>query len=345
VLDMRERGNVNEIVLAPGRQLDHKYSLMNETVCPVGALTSRDFRFKARVWFLKSAPGVCTGCATGCNTWNDFDPRNQRVYRIRPRDNEAVNKFWLCDDGMLSYQANTEGRVLLGRVASSAGGALRSVAAPEASLEAARLLGAAKKAGKAVAVVLSALHSTEDNWALAKLAKEALGATRLYLAARPGWDGDRILRHEDANPNRAGAVEAARAFGFDAPTGTAALLAEVQAGGVGAVLALGQVAEQDAAGLGPLSKVPTVVLAANEGPLTAVASVLVPVAAHAEMGGTFTNAKGMAQQWKRAIAPPPGVAPAWEAIADIASRMGISLGVKKLDDVRRALPAPQSATA
>jgi NADH-quinone oxidoreductase subunit G len=111
------------------------------------------------------------------------------------------------------------------------------------------------------------------------------------------------------------------------------------------VLALGQVAEQDAAGLGPLSKVPTVVLAANEGPLTAVASVLVPVAAHAEMGGTFTNAKGMAQQWKRAIAPPPGVAPAWEAIADIASRMGISLGVKKLDDVRRALPAPQSATA
>src|SRR5262249_38243319 len=73
VLDMRERGNVNEIVLSPGKQLDHAYSLMNEHVCPVGALTSRDFRFKARVWFLKTQPGICGGCAKGCNTLVDFD--------------------------------------------------------------------------------------------------------------------------------------------------------------------------------------------------------------------------------------------------------------------------------
>ncbi len=92
VLDMRERGNRNEIVLSPGRELDHDYSLMTEHVCPVGALTSRDFRFKARVWFLRSAPSVCTGCATGCNTHIDYDPRYQRVYRLRPRDNEAVNQ-------------------------------------------------------------------------------------------------------------------------------------------------------------------------------------------------------------------------------------------------------------
>ena len=58
---------------------------MTEHVCPVGALTSKDFRFKARVWFLKSAPGVCTGCATGCNTHVDFDPRYGKVYRLRPR--------------------------------------------------------------------------------------------------------------------------------------------------------------------------------------------------------------------------------------------------------------------
>ncbi|MEY4579923.1 MAG: hypothetical protein RL701_4626, partial [Pseudomonadota bacterium] len=110
VLDMRERGNKNEITVSPGRELDHRYTLMTEHVCPVGALTSRDFRFKARVWFLRTAKGVCNGCATGCNDHVDFDPRHNRVYRIRPRDNAEVNKFWMCDDGMLSYHAIHENR-------------------------------------------------------------------------------------------------------------------------------------------------------------------------------------------------------------------------------------------
>ena len=103
VLDMRERGDKTEIILAPGRELDHKYTLMTEHVCPVGALTSRDFRFKARVWFLKSGQGVCTGCATGCNTHVDYDPRYGKVYRLRPRDNADVNGYWMCDDGMMTY--------------------------------------------------------------------------------------------------------------------------------------------------------------------------------------------------------------------------------------------------
>jgi NADH-quinone oxidoreductase subunit G len=84
MLDLRERGNKNEVVLAPGRALEGDYQLMVEHVCPVGALTSSHFRFKARVWTLKEAPSVCTGCATGCNTWVDIDPREQRAYRSAP---------------------------------------------------------------------------------------------------------------------------------------------------------------------------------------------------------------------------------------------------------------------
>ena len=68
VLDMRQRGNLNEVFVSPGRQLDGKYTFMVEHVCPVGALTTVDFRFKARVWFLKTAKSVCQGCATGCST-------------------------------------------------------------------------------------------------------------------------------------------------------------------------------------------------------------------------------------------------------------------------------------
>ena len=105
VLDMRERGNLNEIFVAPGRQLDNKYTYMADWVCPVGALTTKDFRFKARVWFLRSVKSVCQGCATGCNTYLDYDSRFNRTYRYRPRENEAVNKYWMCDDGMVSVQS------------------------------------------------------------------------------------------------------------------------------------------------------------------------------------------------------------------------------------------------
>src|SRR6478609_5944157 len=112
VLDERQRGNLTEIVVSPGRQLDHDYTLMTEHVCPVGALTSSDFRFKARVWFLRSARTICQGCATGCNAFLDYDPRNNTPYRHRPRENMEVNKYWMCDEGMLSYKRATENRLL-----------------------------------------------------------------------------------------------------------------------------------------------------------------------------------------------------------------------------------------
>src|SRR5690606_35338828 len=193
VLDKRERGNLSEIVLAPGRQLDHAYTLMTEYVCPVGALTAKDFRFKARVWFLRSVRSVCVGCATGSNSYTDFDPRNQTVYRYRPRNNERVNKFWMCDDGMLDYRRIHTGRVL----AAQAGGNQVAVDADlDAAADACRMIDP-----NTSAVVLSAQHSNEDNFALLQLAQRR-GVTRLFLSGRPEGEGDDILRSEDKNPNR-----------------------------------------------------------------------------------------------------------------------------------------------
>src|SRR6187402_1832703 len=118
VLSIRERGNLGEVVVAPARELDNDYTLMTEHVCPVGALTSSDFRFKARVWFLRGARSVCQGCATGCSAFLDYDPRTNTAHRYRPRENLAVNKYWMCDDGMLSYKRAHEDRLsaaLVGR--------------------------------------------------------------------------------------------------------------------------------------------------------------------------------------------------------------------------------------
>lgn len=338
VLDMRERGNRNEICVSPGRELDHDYTLMTEHVCPVGALTSKDFRFKARVWFLKSAPSVCTGCATGCNTWVDFDPRYQRVQRLRPRDNAAVNKFWMCDDGMLSYHRYHEDRLVTGRVRSE--GKVGEVTRDEAIQAAADAL----KSSKKLAVVLSAQHSNEDNFVLLKVARDLLGARKVFLGAldatKSGWKGDEILKNADNNPNRAGALLVAG----EKLEGTAALAKAIEAGEVDAVLSLGFAAAESVQELAALLKVPHVNLAANVGPLPQVASVVVPVASVAESSGTFVNGKGLAQTFSRAVTAPAGITTGWETATAIAKLLGHEFGMKKLPEVRAAMPALPTST-
>jgi NADH-quinone oxidoreductase subunit G len=334
VLDMRERGNKNEIVVSPGRELDHRYTFMTEHVCPVGALTTRDFRFKARVWFLRSQKSVCSGCATGCNDFVDYDPRDGKVYRLRPRDNMQVNRFWMCDDGMMSYHRANEGRIESGLLRN--GDAKTS--SPAAALEAAaRSLRAAGK-GR-VAVVLSAQHSTEDNFAAARLAA-AIGTDKLYLAALGGWEGDDILRSEDNNPNRAGALQAA---GTHVPD-LAELLAAVAASEIDVVLALGGACAESADALAALRKLPTVCLSSNVGPLTDVASIVIPVAHHIEMDGSFINRQGTAQRFWPAVPPPEGVRPAWETLAELGAAIGAPIGFTQLAELRRGMGAGAPVT-
>ncbi len=330
VLDMRERGDRNEIVLAPGRELDHKYTLMTEHVCPVGALTSSDFRFKARVWFLKSRPSVCTGCATGCNTHADYDPRNGKVYRLRPRDNPDVNEFWMCDDGMMTYTRHDTDRLLMPtagrgeeRTPILEGDALELAAEKLSNVESSKL-----------GVVLSAQHTTEDNLALVKLA-QALGAEHLYLAALGGWEGDDILRSEDNNPNRAGAMRAAGGVALK-PVGD--LLTDVQSGSVQGVLALGARTAERLEELAPLVVLDAVVsLTTHVGALSAVAAVAIPVADTFEIEGSFVNEKGMEQAFEPVLAAPIGVEPGWRTIAALAGLLGHDLGFEDLQGLRRGL--------
>ena len=114
-LEMFARGAGQRVSITAGEDFRSPFSGNTVQICPVGALTAKDFRFKARVWFLRSARAVCQGCATGCSAYLDYDPRNSRVYRYRPRENMAVNQYWMCDKGMLSYPRAHEGRVVRAR--------------------------------------------------------------------------------------------------------------------------------------------------------------------------------------------------------------------------------------
>jgi NADH-quinone oxidoreductase subunit G len=122
------RGDMSVIETFPGKQLDNPYSGNVVDVCPVGALTSKDFRFKMRVWFMKSVKSVCSGCSNGCNTFLDF--KDDVSYRYRPRENKQVNDYWMCDGGRLSYKAFNDGRqeqVVARGVVSTVGTALKEV--------------------------------------------------------------------------------------------------------------------------------------------------------------------------------------------------------------------------
>jgi NADH-quinone oxidoreductase subunit G len=323
VLDMRERGNLNEITVAPGRQLDGHYTFMTEHVCPVGALTTKDFRFKARVWFLKTAASVCQGCATGCNAHLDYDPRYNKAYRYRPRDNEQVNKFWMCDDGMLTYKAAHVGRVLEARVAGA------PVPVTRALDEVKALFAGVPREG--VAIVLSAQHSLEDNWALRDLGLSLLGTRSVFVSGQADGYADDILIHRDKNPNTRGAMDLC-----PAAKPIASLLDEVAAGRVTHVVALGGAAPVD---VGRLSTAKVVVIAANEGPLTGSARVVLPAASWAEASGTYVNAKGLRQVSDKALEPQGASRPAWEHVASVAAALGKEPAWATLKQIRAQLSA------
>ncbi len=330
------RGDHSEIAVAPGRTLDCAYSLMTAHICPVGALTSRDFRFQCRVWFLAGAPLVCPGCATGCAAC--LDHHRGRGYRLRPRINDAVNRCWLCDDGVLAYRLHNDHRICapeLGR------GESKDAAWADALAEAALALSKVPKGERAA--VLSAEHTCEENYALVVFAREALGVERFFLAARPGGEGDKLLRNADKNPNRAGVK---LMLGAE-PEPMQALLEAATAGRIRGVLALGAEASAPS---GPVStgllRLDTLVsLAPRRGPLPEAAHVRLPCTSFAEAAGTYVNAKGMAQSFGRAMAPRGEALEVHEILARLARRLDLSLPFRTAEDVRAAVAPrlPQAA--
>ena len=107
------RGDHAKVSTLPGRKLSNPYAMNIVDICPVGALTSKDFRFKQRVWFLQTVNAVCQGCAKGCSIYIDHNKMKYQddvIYRFRPRRNDEVNGFFMCDEGRLSYKALQENR-------------------------------------------------------------------------------------------------------------------------------------------------------------------------------------------------------------------------------------------
>lgn len=333
VLEMRERGNLNEIMVAPGRKLEGNYTFMTEHVCPVGALTTKDFRFKARVWFLKTAKSVCQNCATGCNAFLDYDPRNNTAYRYRPRENQQVNQYWMCDPGMLSYKRAHEGRIVEARVKG------KNTLLAQGVESAKGLLAGVVDAPSRLAVVLSAEHSLEDNYAIWSLGK-ALGASTFWMVKRPNGESDDILRDADKNSNTNGVLELFAKAGITTPTNIAAdagqgFATDIESGAISHVLSLGSTAP-----LGPgavLGRATTIALASHEGALAEQATVVLPATSWAEHSGIYVNKNSLHQRSDRALMPQGSSKPAWQLVLDVAKALGLTLSFSTLSELRREL--------
>lgn len=306
-----QRGDHVELRPFPGKQLDNAYSMNTVDICPVGALTSEDFRFKKRVWFLKSADSICTGCANGCNIKLQSD--NGIAYRYLPRENEAVNQCWLCDEGRLSYkEINSKNRVL--SALRKREGAFEVLTSPQAVAE---IAGALQRIGAdEVLVVGNAQGSNENNYALKKFAEKIAPKSQLLYSKRVAEKptADDFLRKADKNPNTRGVVH----LGFGE-------LHSVKAPEV--VIVLGELAPSDYEKVFAERPELVIALATHQSLTTEQADYVLPVTMFAEEEGSFTNFQGRVQRFEKSIAPRSQMQPAWKWLGEISKKMGHDLKI------------------
>tara|TARA_Y100001933_G_scaffold257899_1_gene305018 strand:- start:70 stop:1824 length:1755 start_codon:yes stop_codon:yes gene_type:complete len=310
VLGFIDRGTHTTLTVHPGRRLDNNYSLNTADICPVGALTSNDFRFQMRVWFLKETKSIDVNCGTGCNTviWT----RGNEVFRITPRENNEVNSSWMPDSHRLNFHyLHAETR--LGDPFVKIGPNHEVSNWPGAISKAAE--GLARFNGEEVAVIGSGRMTNEELYLLRRLA-DSLETDLLSLVPRIG-ESDGKLIAADRNPNTSGAklIWASR----DPYSKLESIRKGVVDGKIKALVVfyedlLGD-AEFKAEDLENLDFLVSNHILTNG---TAKASdIVLPGAGFAEKRGSMVNITGRLQRLNQAISPPPGAMDDWEIIRDL----------------------------
>jgi len=317
------RGDHSEIGLFPGQDLENNYSGNVVDICPVGALTDRDFRFRVRVWYLDTTKSICPGCARGCNVEvhvNRKRPHHaegRRVARLKPRFNDAVNAWWICDVGRYGFDAvDDPSRIRFAR---------RGDAEVELDEALNALLDALRRHTPAeIAILASPDLANEDLFALRRLT-ETLGIRQVAFGvppAAPTPAADDFLLRADRHPNTRGAETIL-------PAGdAAAILAAARAGRVKVLwvfqhdlLAAGWSAAETRQAL---ERVDTLVFSGtNDNATSALATLVLPLAAWVERDGTFTNFLGRVQRFRAAVEPLGEALAAWDLLGRLLGPLGV----------------------
>jgi NADH-quinone oxidoreductase subunit G len=278
------RGDHNYPSTAPGREFDDAYSLNTVDICPVGALTSADFRFKARVWEMASTPSIDITNGKGCSV--DLWTRDDLVLRITPRHNPHVNDYWMPDSGRTAYTIYNEQRVNKPQLA------LDGTAAPTSWTNAVLTVHEKIAAAKSdqILIVASAHASVEDNFALSSyFAKSGKGRV-VFTPHIVEGAGDGFLLTDDQAPNTSGV----RMLGIEEVS--ASDLADAVKSAKLVLILNDDLVGRGALKASDLKKAFVVALASNHNSTTAAADLVVPITTAAEHVGTYVNVDGRAQR-------------------------------------------------
>ena len=294
-----QRGDRVTITTYPGQPMVNPYSMNTIDICPVGALTNIDFRFKARVWDMSSTKSICTGCSRGCNI--DIWVRNNEILRLTPRYNEQVNSYWMCDDGRLNTfkYVNADDRVDSPQIRKE--GQLRKVEWEEALAETVSRIKSFSK--DEIAFIGSAQATCEDNYIFAKFARSVIGCGNIDFVQHIDPEfGDDILRLNDVTPNAMGAKLAGVSpskSGLDID----GIKKAIREGKVKALYILeDDVITEDPQFENIITKLDLLVVhSTNHNKTTALADIIFPASAYAEKNGTFVNINKIVQRIRPAI--------------------------------------------
>ncbi len=334
-LMVSNRGAHEEIDVVPGFPLHNELSGNVVDLCPVGALADKDFLYQQRVWFLRRHRAVCTGCSVGCSIW--IEESQDHIYRLKPRENPQVNKWWICNQGRYGYHhVHDEKRLAAPRLRKD--GKTVDLSWDGLPEELKNKLSTAGRLGG----VLSPFLSLEEAYLLAKLLRSIDSQAVLAMGPVPTVGEDqkfpgRFVISAEKAPNRRGVEEILGYFmhkvlsfeDFLKDVGRTEFGGVWVSGGYKGPWIEGPVARR-------FEKVPLLVVQdLFPSPLSERATYELPAAAFAERDGSYMNRSERLQTSTMAVRPPWGVRAEGALFWQMLGRKGLYSFRAVLDDLSR----------
>ncbi|MDA0987450.1 MAG: 2Fe-2S iron-sulfur cluster-binding protein [Bacteroidetes bacterium] len=353
-LQFVDRGDKTTIVTFPGEELDNPYSLNVVDICPVGALTNNEFRFKSRVWEMSFTDSVCTACSRGCNI--EVGVRNNEVLRLTPRLNENVNSFWMCDNGRLNSFKNVNSISRIDFPLIKNNNQQTQLSWDEAIKNVVDNLKLFKK--NEVAILISSEATNEENYLMHKFAKSVFPENIFAFKHIDSNDQDEVLIRGDKTPNKLG-VELL-GIEFDDFEN---LIEKINSNQIKAVYSLDDSFQNSDEVYNTFSKLNFFAIHSNTiSKFTEIANVTLSSSTMFEKNGTIINFKGYLQKLTPSIAtkemnrtldgfqlsrldkfaawndkwgsgPQKNSRPSWKIVMDIANNFGMKLKFQSSEDV------------
>ena len=318
---MFNRGHELTLDTYADRPMTNKFQGNMADICPVGAITEKEFRFKRRVWKLKKNYSICTGCSSGCNVTIEHD-RNE-VFRLKPHENQNVNKWWLCDEGRLTYRMMNERKTRIPRPLGRVEGNLEGVSWEEAYGAIVKRVKELKPFPHEVLALTDTRASNEELFLLQKLLKEGFSSDNIFCPL-PKWGQSEsdffinTLITTDKTPNRAGAL-ALKIKGDEKN----AKLKKVIEGELKVVFILGNPFEAESEIKEIIKRTQLVVhLGVFHNSWGEIADVVLPGQYYSEKEGTYTNKHQRVQSTEIAIQALRRTRPEWQILAELLQSLG-----------------------